>query len=252
MTSIRTQQPTNWLHHSTELTGSLGGNVHVEPNTIVIWSDVGCPWASLAVHRLHAARSRLGLDDTVAFDHRAFPLELHNERPTSWNGLAAEVPVVGALAPDMGWSGWHGPPWRWPVTMLLALEAVQAAKEQGLHASDRLDVALRRAFFADSECLSLRHVVLEVAAATDGVEVGPLKEALDSGRARPLVMEQFAASTQDSVRGSPHLFFADGSDVYNPGVEQHWDDELDAPVVDSDDPSVFDDLLRRATEAAGE
>ena len=220
--------------------------MHVDPNTIVIWSDIGCPWAGLTVHRLHTTRARLGLDDVVALDHRAFPLELHNERPTPWRALTAEIPVVGDLAPEMGWTGWQRHPWEWPVSTLLALEAVQAAKEQGLHASDRLDAALRRAFYVDSRCVSLRHVVLDVAVTAD-VEVGPLKEALDSGRARPHVMEQFAASTQDAVRGSPHLFLPDGSDVHNPGVEQHWDDALGAPVVDSDDPSVFDDILRRAT-----
>ena len=54
----------------------------VPRHTIVIWSEIHCPWSHLAVHRLHETRARLGLDDVVAFDHRAFPLEYFNERGT--------------------------------------------------------------------------------------------------------------------------------------------------------------------------
>src|SRR3954462_12903607 len=107
----------------------------VSAGEIVVYADSGCPWAHVAVTRLHAARERLGLDDDVRFDHRAFPLELANARPTPWNVLNAEVPVTAAAEPDAGWKMWQGPPWDWPVSTLLALEAVQAAKEQSLRAS---------------------------------------------------------------------------------------------------------------------
>jgi predicted DsbA family dithiol-disulfide isomerase len=50
--------------------------------TVTIWSDIGCPWASLAVWRLHARRAALGLTDSVRFEHRCFPLELFNSRPS--------------------------------------------------------------------------------------------------------------------------------------------------------------------------
>ena len=65
------------------------------------------------------------------------------------------------------------------------MEAVQAAKEQGLAASEALDVGLRRAFWGESRCVSLRHVILEVASETRWP--GPRaawREAMDSGRAR--------------------------------------------------------------------
>ncbi len=53
----------------------------------------------------------------------------------------------------------------------------------------------------------------------------------------------------DEVQGSPHFFLADGSDVHNPGIELHWAD-AGYPVVDADDPDVYEDLLRRAADAA--
>lgn len=35
-------------------------DVDVRPGTIVVYSDIGCPWADLAVHRLLRARHALG------------------------------------------------------------------------------------------------------------------------------------------------------------------------------------------------
>jgi hypothetical protein len=51
--------------------------------------------------------------------------------------------------------------------------------------------------------------------------------------------------------GQPQLFFADGYDMHNPGIQLHWVGEAGTgfPVVDSDDPSVFGDLVRRAAAA---
>jgi predicted DsbA family dithiol-disulfide isomerase len=224
--------------------------VDVAPGTIVVFSDVGCPWAHLAVHRLLVARHRLGLDDEVVLDHRAFPLEVFNRRPTPRLVLSAEVPVVGGLDPDAGWQVWQGDLATWPVTTLLALEAVQAAKEQGLAASERLDRALRVAFFGQSRCISMRHVVLEVADAC-GVDAEALREALDEGRARRTVFEQCQGAEDGDVKGSPHVFLPDGSDAHNPGIEMEWVGEHGAgfPVIGKDDPRVYDDLVTRAAGA---
>jgi predicted DsbA family dithiol-disulfide isomerase len=222
--------------------------VDVAPGTVVVYSDVGCPWAHLAVHRLIAARRRLGLEGRVVLDHRAFALEVFNRRPTPKRILDAEIPVVGGAGPDAGWQTWQDEAHRWPVTTLPALEAVQGAKEQGLEASERLDRALRLALFAESRCISLRHVVLEVAENCAGVDADALADALDGGRHRRAVLDQTTAAESDEVSGSPHVFLADGTDVHNPGVEMHWVGEQGTgfPVVTADDPSVYDDLLRRA------
>jgi len=222
--------------------------VGVAPGTVVVWSDIACPWATLAVHRLHTTRARLGLDDLVRLDHRAFPLELFNERPTPRKVVAAEVPVVGGHAPDFGWQLWQAPESEWPVTTLPALEAVQAAKEQSLEASEQLDDALRRAFFAESRCISMRHVVLAVAEGCPAVDVDLLAKALDDGRAGRTVIEHKEQAERDHIEGSPHLFLPDGSDAHNPGIEMHWEGAPGRgfPVIDADDPSVYERLLRQA------
>lgn len=183
-------------------------------------------------------------------DHRAFPLELINGRCTPRKVLAAELPVVGALAPEFGWQVWQAPDSEWPVTTLPALEAVQGVKEQSLEASEALDLALRRAVFAESRCISMRHVVLDVASAVPEVDSDALTKALDEGTARHAVMRQWRGAEEGPVKGSPHVFLCDGTDAANPGVTLHWEGEHGHgfPVVDADDPSVYESLLLRSAE----
>ena len=102
--------------------------IEVAPGTIVVFSDLACPFAHVLLHRLHAARTRLDLDDAVTFDHHAFPIELLNRAPGTRLGSDSEIPVLGALEPDAGWQLWQGPDHHYPSTMLLAFEAVQDRK----------------------------------------------------------------------------------------------------------------------------
>ncbi|MEU7884874.1 DsbA family protein [Microbispora bryophytorum] len=219
-----------------------------EPGTIVIFSDIWCSFAHIAVHRLHRTRERLGLTDRVRFDHRAFPLELLNDAPSPRPGTDSEVGRMAALEPDAGWQLWQAKDWLYPSTTLPALEAVQAAKEQGFTASEQLDLALRKAFWAESRCISHRKVILDAAASTGVVDVDALAAALDDGRARRTLSEQAAISATDRVNCSPHLFLPDGTDYPNPGIEVGWVGSygIGWPVVSSDDPSVYEDILKRA------
>ena len=220
----------------------------VAPATLVVFGDIACPWSHLCVHGLRQARHRLGLDDHVDLDLRSFPLELFNGRGTPKRTLDAEIPVVGALDPSAGWQMWQRPDFEYPVTTLPALEAVQAAKVYGLRASEDLGRALRYAFFAESRTVSLPPVILDVAKGCDSIDVDALREALDDGRARSMVLEQRDTAERIGVKGSPHVYLPDGSDVANPGVEKHWEGEEGSgfPVIDHYDPSVYDDLIRHA------
>ena len=223
----------------------------VAPGTIAIWSDPTCPWSHVALWRLWDARRRLGLEERVRFDHRAFPLELFNSEPTPYPLIAVQAGVCASAAPRAGWQEWQAPLSEWPVTTLPPMEAVQAAKEQSLAGSEELDRALRVAFFADSRCISLRHVILEVAGDCDHVDVPALADALDSGRARRRIIDDWQAAVREGVRGSPHLFLPDGTDAHNPGITFHWEEDQDVgfPVIDADDPAVYEELLHRAAGA---
>jgi predicted DsbA family dithiol-disulfide isomerase len=221
--------------------------------TVLVYADIGCPWAHAAIYRLHAARARHGREEAVSFDIRAFPLELFNEAPTPRRALDAEIPVVGTMEPGAGWATWSGPAETYPVTMLPAMEAVAAAKEQSLHVSDRLDRALRIAFFRDSRCVSMHHEILDVAGDVQGLDVKALDAALVAGTHRSTIFRDQEAARRLEVQGSPHLFLPNGSGMHNPGVKMHWEGPKVGgyPVVDQDDPSVYDDIIRRATEDQG-
>src|SRR4051812_17328992 len=222
---------------------------------ITIYSDIACPWASLATARLHRTRQRLGLVEAVRFDHRAFPLELVNNRPTPKLALDAEIAVTGSHDPVLGWQVWQPRDATYPVSSLLAMEAVQAAKAPevgGPRASEQLDLALRQAFYADSRCISLHSVVVDVAAGCPDVDVTALADALENGTARATVFAQWREGDRVGVDGSPHVFLADGTGVHNPGITMEWTGGHGTgfPRVTGDDRAVYEQLLRRAAESA--
>jgi predicted DsbA family dithiol-disulfide isomerase len=218
--------------------------MEVARGTIAVWSDLGCPWSHAVVWRLWDARRRLGLTERVRFDHHAFPLELFNSEPTPRRRIDAEWPVAERIAPRAGWQPWSAPPESYPVTLLPPMEAVLAAKEQSIAASEELDRGLRHAFFAQSRCISLRHVILEIASQCDSLDVAALAEALDSGRSRPRLMADWATARDDEVKGSAHLFLADGTNVQNPSFEVAWDGAIG--TITRDDPAAIDALVARA------
>ena len=184
----------------------------------------------------------------MTFEHLAYPLELFNHSCTRKVMLEAELPVLGALAPAAGWQLWQRRDWEWPVTMLPPLEAVRAARLQSTEAAECLDRALRVAFWGQSKSISMRDVILEVAQDCGGVDADRLEADFDTGVARHRVIEEWRRAAAGDVKGSPHLFLPDGTDVHNPGIRTHWVGEhgVGFPVIDSDEPGIYDDMLQRS------
>lgn len=217
-----------------------------DPTTITVWSDIGCPWAALALHTLHTvARDR---DQEILVDHRAFPLELLNRRSTPKYVLDAEIVAIAGHWPELGWRSWSAPEWTYPVTTLPALEAVQAAKQPavgGLPASDELDTALRKAFYIDGQCISVHPVILDVAEQCQRVNTDALAAALARGDGRAQVYEQCSVAQGPQIQGSPHLFATDGFAVHNPGATYHWTIRpgVGFPRLERYDPTWADELL---------
>ena len=214
------------------------------PGTLGVWSDLGCAWSHAVIWRLWDARRRLGLADRVRFDHHAFPLELFNNEPTMRARIDTEWPIARTLAPRAGWQAWTARPETYPVTMLPPLEAVQAAKRQSHAAAEELDRGLRRAFFAESRCISLRHVILEVGSACEALDLDRFVADFDAGLGRPPLFDDWAIARTDAVRGSVHVFAPDGTNVQNPGITIAWDGS--AYGITRDDPTAIEDLLGRA------
>lgn len=215
--------------------------------TIQVWSDLLCPFAHVVLHRLTTARERLGLVDEVVFDHHVFVLELFNG-PHPRPGTDSEAVGLGQIEPGAGFRLWSAPDWLYPSTVLLAAEAVHAAKAQGLRPSEDLDRALRKAFWLDSRSIAHRQVILDVATETGTVDVAELAAAIDSGSHRGQVMADHAITSTDAVIGSPHLFLPDGSGLHNPGVTVHWEGPWAAgyPVASWHDESWPERMLEIA------
>ncbi|MGW0775327.1 DsbA family oxidoreductase [Streptomyces sp. NPDC054802] len=194
-----------------------------DASTVTVWSDIGCPWATLALHTLHAAAERRGV--RLVVDHRAFPLELFNNQSTPKPIIDAEVVAIGAKEPALGWRLWSAPEYTYPGTILPAMEAVQAAKAAevgGLPASDQLDTALRHAFYAQNRCISTPSEILAVAAECPLVDEKALAAAIERGEGRAALYRDFALAGGPRVQGSPHLFTVAGVDVHNPGADFRW------------------------------
>jgi predicted DsbA family dithiol-disulfide isomerase len=217
------------------------------PGTVQVWSDLLCPFAYVGLLRFYRARARLGLADAVRVEHHSFPLELF-DGPHPRRGTDSEAVGVGRIEPEAEFRLWSAPEDRYPHTVLLAAEAVLAARTQNAAASEALDLALRRAFWTHSRSISHRGVILEVAEETGTVDVKDLAAALDEGRHRADLMADFAVAQTDAIAGSPTFRLPDGTVHTNPGIEVHWDGPWAAgyPVVDAHDPTVHDDLLRQA------
>ncbi|MCA1672649.1 MAG: DsbA family protein [Actinobacteria bacterium] len=212
--------------HTAELSGAgqdPGVVVNADRRTVTVWSDIGCPWATLALHTLRATARERGQE--LLIDHRAFPLELFNRMPTPKFIVDAEIVAIAAHRPELGWKFWSSPAFEYPVTTLPALEAVQAAKNPvvgGLLASDELDAALRRAFYVEGRCISIHPVILDIATQCPHVEVDALAAALASGKGRAEVYDHWRVAQGPEIQGSPHLFTAGGFAAHNPGATYHW------------------------------
>jgi predicted DsbA family dithiol-disulfide isomerase len=224
----------------------MTGPPPVAPGTVQVWSDLLCPFAYVGLLRFYRTRTKLGLADAVRVEHHSFPLELF-DGPHPRRGTDTEAVGLGRIEPEAQFRIWTEPDDRYPHTVLLAAEAVIAAGAQSRVAGETLDLALRKAFWTHSRSISHRAVILEVAAEAGPVDVTRLAAALDDGRHRADLMADFAVARTDAIKGSPTFRLPDGSVHTNPGIEVHWDGPWAAgyPVVDSHDPAVYEDLLRR-------
>jgi predicted DsbA family dithiol-disulfide isomerase len=214
------------------------------PRTVTIWSDVHCPWAAVAIHRLRRARDEHGID--VLFDQRPWPLEWVNDRGTPRHIVEPETIVLAAHEPEL-FSRYRGE--TWPATFLPAFELIAAAREvHGLRAAEEVDYYLRLAFFRESLDVSLRHnlfaaVMAAAKAASCELDPDAVLRAWETRPVRAAVVADWERSQQLPIQGSPQIFWPDGHTTHNPGMTDHvW--ERGIPRIASSDPEAPARLLR--------
>jgi predicted DsbA family dithiol-disulfide isomerase len=216
--------------------------------TVDIWSDIHCPWALVAVHRLRLARERLSAD--VVFVPRAWPLEWVNRRGTPRGILDVEVAALASHEPEL-FNRYSDP--SWPSTFLPAFELVAAADRiGGAGLAADVDYALRLAFFRDSVDVSIEAGLrqsLDIARKYQpGCDVEAVMRAWLTLDVRSDVVRSFQQSRHVAIQGSPQIVWPDGSSVHNPGMTDHsWRGGL--VRINSTDPGEPARLLSEQVHA---
>jgi predicted DsbA family dithiol-disulfide isomerase len=198
--------------------------------SIALYSDVHCPYAYLTAYRLRQLRGEYR--GKVAISYKSLALEYVNRRPTPKPILDHETPILMLEAPDIPYQPWHAPLSEWPVTMWPAFEAIKCAERQGPDAAAELDWAIRRAFFAESQCISMRHVLLELAEKA-GLEMSRFVDDFDSGVTKRQVLHEAQEGWERlKVEGSPTFVLPSGEQISYPALPKvTLDEQQHARVV---------------------
>lgn len=179
-----------------------------EPITIALYADLSCPFAYLTAFRLRQLRDEYRGRITIV--HKSLALEYVNREPTPKPVLDNELPMLTLVEPELPYQPWHRPLSEWPVTMWPAFEAVKCAERQSLEQADELAWLIRRAFFRDSQCISMRHVLIELAEQA-GLDRERFVADFDAGVAKQLVIDEAREGWEQlRVPGSPTFVLPDG------------------------------------------
>lgn len=214
-------------------------------NAVAFYSDLRCPWARVAVHRLLGAAERLGAESVLDIDHRWFPLG-DESNPSDVSRLDQELDAVRALEPDLRWHRWSAGGTAFPEGSRLAAAWVQGAKRVSPSASVALDRALREALFADGRDIGDEAVLAEVTGKLDGIDVDAVRAEVESGRADAELEHHVELVRSELVPASPTIVLGDGTSWTNPGVQLEEGDG--PPVVQADEPGAYDDIVEEYLE----
>lgn len=149
---------------------------------------------------------------------KALSLELKNEKPTPKDIVDQENELMAEQDPSLPVGPWRAPEWTYPATVLPAFEAIECASLQGDDAAWELSWAVRKAFFNDSRCISMRHVLVELARES-GLDVQRFGRAWDEGGRRPQVVGESHHGWEElKVLCSPTFVLRSGWQEPNPGA----------------------------------
>lgn len=159
--------------------------------------------------RLRRVKERFG--DRVAITVKSFPLRPEPDPSVTFKGTSREegwrrASAMGAAdgAAFRIWDRDDYATWSLP-----ALEAAKCAALQGPEAFARMDEALFRAFFQETQNISRREELLPIAEAA-GLDLPRFLADFDSGRTRAQVVEDYVEAVRRyGIRGIPTVIFND-------------------------------------------
>lgn len=175
---------------------------------IKLYSDLHCPYAYVTAYRLRKLRPEYR--GKIRIEHKSLALEYVNKRPTPRGIIAEETPIILLEEPDIPYQPWSRPDAEWPVTMWPAFEAVKCAARQSDDLAHELDWLIRSAFFEGSRCISMHHVIFELAEQAN-LDMGRFEQDFLSGRFRREVYEDARTGWEQlKVEGSPTFVLPSG------------------------------------------
>lgn len=188
------------------------------PTPLAMYADLACPFAYVTAYRLRKLREEYR--GTIVIEHKSLALEYVNREPTPKPVLELELPVLVQEEPGIPYQPWRRPESEWPVTMWPAFEAVKCAEQQSLALADELDWAIRVTFFAESRCISLRHVLLELAQQV-GLDMRRFADDFDQGVTKYQVLQEAQEGWERlRVEGSPTFVLPSGKQISNVGLPE--------------------------------
>jgi predicted DsbA family dithiol-disulfide isomerase len=194
-----------------------------------MYADLACPFAYV-VHG-YWRRLRAEYDGRIQLCHRSLALEYVNREPTPKSTLDVELPLVLVDEPELPYAPWQEAASHWPVTIWPAFEAVACATQQSVMAADDLAWAIRVAFFGQGECISMRHVLLQLAEQTD-LDLKQFTDDFDTGRYKQRVIDEARQGWETlSVPGSPTWLLPSGEVVADFGLPEVEADDRKRPRI---------------------
>lgn len=155
--------------------------------------------------------------EDVVVRHLSLAIEHVDEKCTPKHILDVETPLIVAEEPNLRWQPWSAPASEWPVTMWPAFEAVKCAERQGWRQADEMAWRIREAFFARSRCVSMRHVLLDLARGVPDLDHARFVEDWDAGVAKRQVIEEAREGWERlDLEVSPTFVLPSGRRLANP------------------------------------
>ena len=149
---------------------------------------------------------------------RTLALEVKNDQSTPKFILDQENPLMTRQEPDLPMTSWQAPEWQYPVTVLPAFEALACAERQGDDLAWAFSWRVRGAFFAESQCISMRHVLHRLAGES-GLDVARFQADWDgAGEPRRVLAESHHGWEVLKVPCSPTFVLPNGRQVANPAA----------------------------------
>lgn len=200
---------------------------------IEFWSDLHCPWAYVTARRLRRALQRF--PHPVRVYWRYWPLELVDRVGTPRAAVEAERAILSQVEPD-AFALWQRDDY--PVTFLPAMAMAKAASLQGEEVAGEVDFAIREGFFLYQRNVALIPELFEIVSQTSA-DLARLEQDFWLGHGWRRLWDDWQASQQRPIQGSPHLFVVSGQrDVHNPGIEIRQSSH-GYPIIVQDDPDYL-------------